>query len=159
MGALMRATRVEVEALVAGDPSWWPGFCGAIAEKGEAALKEEKESRGWSWGALWKWIVQDEARYREYMQALEAHVQMLALETVPIADGDGDAKLRVDTRFKLAGKVDRARWGDKVAMDAGGVLLVDAGLVGFASALLEKMQEKRVERIIDADPDPDPDKI
>lgn len=84
--------------------------------------------RGWAWGALWRWIVGDEARYRDYMQALEAYVQGLALETITIADGSEDAKLRVDTRFKLAGKVDAGRWGDKAAVGGGGVKVV---LVNF----------------------------
>lgn len=134
MGALMRATRKEIAELVAGDADWWPNFCGALAEKGRGALKDEITQRGWSWGALWGWIVGDVERYREYMKALEAHVQMLALETVGIADGyqdkDGveDAKLRVATRFKLAEKVDSARWGDKAAGGGGGVKVV---LVNF----------------------------
>ena len=118
-------------------------------------MREERDLRGWSWGALWKWIVEDEGRYREYMGALEAHMQMLALETVGIADGEGEAadkKVRIDTRFRLAGKVDRARWGDRVSMDGGGVVVLDAGLVGFAGALLERLSAppQRLEKVVES---------
>ena len=150
MGALARATRVEIVELVAGDVEWWPLFCGRIAEGGQAALKAERDMRGWSWGALWGWIVADEGRYRQYMQALEAYVQDKALETVGIADGSGEAKLMVDTRFRLAGKVDRARWGEQVKVDAGGLVLIDAGLVGFAGALLDRLSAPK-ERVIEAE--------
>ena len=105
---------MEVQELHANDPSWWPTFCAEVAETGQYALKKERKLRGWSWGALWKWVVSDQERYSEYAKALEAYAQMLALETVGIADDSEDAKLRVDTRFKVAGKVDRVRWGDQV---------------------------------------------
>src|SRR5678816_586557 len=143
MGALTRATLSEIDELVAGDPSWWPGLCMKIAESGLAAAVEEKSQRGWAWGALWGWIVGDEARYGEYSRALEAYTQLKAHEAVGIADGVAEDKaavakatLRVNTRFRYAGKVDRVRWGDKVE-GGGTVVLVDAGLVGFAGALLE----------------------
>ena len=159
MGALARATKEEIKQLVNGDPEWWVGFCSSIAENGQKAIKEERDLRGWSWRALWSYIVADEVRYREYMQALEAYVQGLALETVGIADGAdaesvGAAKLQVDTRFKLAGKVDRARWGDKVAVDAGGVAVVDAGLVLAMGELLGRLQrpaERVIEHVADSD--------
>jgi len=146
---------MEVEELVRGDVEWWPGFCAALAEEGQAALVSETRMRGWSWGALWKWIVGDVTRYSEYMQALEAYVQAKGLETVGIADGAtaedvAVAKLQVDTRFKLAGKVDRARWGDKVAVDAGGVAVVDAGLVMAMGELLGRLSGQRAEKVIGA---------
>ena len=149
MGALMRATRVEIAELVAGDAEWGPLFCGRIAEGGQAALKAERDMRGWSWGALWGWIVADEGRYRDYMQALEAYVQEKALETVGIADGSGEAKLMVDTRFKLAGKVDRARWGESIKQDGSGVVVLDAGLVLEMGALLAKLGP--AQRVIEAE--------
>jgi len=154
MGALMRATREEVEELVRLDPEWWPGFCAALAERGQEALKEERDKRGWSWGALWKWIVGDVERYRDYMQALEAHVQMLVLETVGIADGASSedvavAKLKIDTRLKVAGKLDRERWGERVKVEAGSVVVLDAGLVGFAGALLERLSRPEERPVLD----------
>jgi hypothetical protein len=113
IGALMRATTFEIEELVAGDGAWWPGFLGRIAERGQEALKAERDERGWAWSALWAWIVADVRRYEAYTQALQAYVQDKALETVLIADGSGDADLRVGTRFKLAERVDPVRWGSR----------------------------------------------
>ena len=139
MGELRRRTRAELDALSEVDAGWWGGVCEALAEKGEVAMREERERRGWSWGALWRWIVEDEVRYTEYVQALEAHVQMLALETVGIADADGDAKLRVDTRFKLAGKVDRERWGERAVQMEKGAVLLDAGLLGTMVEMLGRL--------------------
>lgn len=128
MGALNRATMQEVDELVGGDPGWWPGFCGQIAENGQSAIKTERDMRGWSWSALWEWIIKDEVRYRDYMRALEAYVQDKALETIDIADGSEDAKLRVDTRFRLAGKVDRPRWGEQEPKAALPVVTINIGI-------------------------------
>ena len=111
---LNRATFEEAEELANHKAFWWEEFCASIAEHGQEAIRAEVKKRKWSWGGLWKWISVNEERNRDYQRALEAHVQLLALETVPIADRSEDAKLQVDTRFKLAGKVDRARWGDNV---------------------------------------------
>ena len=141
MGAIARATFAEVEDLVGGDPEWWNGFCGRVSEGGQAAIKEERELRGWSAGALWQWIVRDDGRYREYQGALEAYVQGLALETISIADGADEeavpkAKLQVETRLRVAGKVDRARWGEKV--DHIGVMLDPL------SELLREISERKM---------------
>lgn len=141
MGALNRATVREVSELVASDPTWWPGFCAGIAEKGQLALREERDMRGWSWGALWKWIVSDEKLYGEYMQALEAYAQDKALETVSIADdldpadvaGVSKGKVQIETRFRLAGKVDRARWGEKV--EVSGKVEHRHSLIGILSGM------------------------
>ena len=73
------------------------------------------------------------------MQALEAKANDLGWETIEIADGEGDAqdkKVRVETRFRLAGKVDRARWGEKV--DHIGVMLDPL------SEMLREISERRL---------------
>lgn len=119
MGALMRATRMEVEELAAGDPHWWPGLCAAVAEGGLKAALAEKDSRGWSWGALWRWIVEDADRYGEYTHALQAFTQLKSHERLDIVDAATPedvqvAKLRSETRRDFAAKVDRERWGEKV---------------------------------------------
>lgn len=94
-------------------------MCGDIAEGGLQAAVREKEMRGWAWGALWKWIVGDEKRYGEYMQALEAFTQLKAHERLAIVDAATPedvavAKLRSETRRDFAGKVDKGRWGEQV---------------------------------------------
>jgi hypothetical protein len=149
VGALTRATLAEVEELNAGDPMWWPVLCMEIAEKGVEAIYAEKAKRVWAWGALWGWIVGDEKREAEFNRAREAYANLKAMETVAIAenatpDNVGVAKLRVDTNFRFAAKVDRPRWGEKVEM-SGGVVVMDAGLVGMAGALLSQMRLARPE--------------
>ena len=144
MGYLKRMTLKEVQELYETDAGWWEGFCASVAEGGHKALKAERDMRGWSWGALWKWIRDDEGRRKEYEDALEAYAQDLALETVGIADGVEDAalgRLRVETRFKVAGKLDRERWGDKVQAGGGvGLPLADAALIGFAGEMLKRIR-------------------
>ena len=161
MGALARATKSEIEELVAGDPQWWIEFCGAVAEGGQAAIKAERELRGWSWGALWGWIVGDVERYRDYTRSLEAYVQERALETIGIADKTEDHKLRVDTRFRLAGKVDRVRWGDQVqhtvVVDSFGEMLKRVSERKLAA--LRQGQEPRVIEHMAAEPADSEDEI
>lgn len=150
MGALKRATVREVEELVVGDPTWWPGFCASIAEEGQVALRKERDSRNWSWGALWRWIVEDEKRYREYMQALEAYAQDKALETVQIADdldtedvaAVAKGKVQIETRFRVAGKIDRPRWGDKV--EVSGKVEHRHSLIGILSGMSGDAEDAHV---------------
>ena len=145
MGALMKATVREVEELVEGDPQWWPSFCMKVAERGIDAFYEEKALHGWAWGALWGWANADEGRERQWKRALEAYGNLKALETVKIAEMSSVenvsvSKLRVDTNFRFAGKVDRLRWGDKVEVNAG-TAVMDAALVGLAVGLLERVKQ------------------
>jgi hypothetical protein len=146
---------MEVEELVRGDAEWWPGFCAALAEDGQGALQAETRQRGWSWGALWKFIVDSPEVRRDYQSALEAYSQDKALETVGIADGASAeevavAKLRVETRFKLAGKVDRGRWGDQVtvqhSVDDFGEMLRRVSERGLAR--IKESQAPMLERVV-----------
>lgn len=109
-------------------------------------MREERDSRGWSWGALWRWVQEDAKRAGEYQAALEAYAQDLALETVGISDGAvpddvGVAKLRVETRFKLAGKVDRSRWGDQVQHNV---------VVDSFGEMLRRVSERKLAALRDA---------
>jgi hypothetical protein len=135
MGVLARYTRSEIERRVASDPRGWPELGARVAEHGSRALQDERRERGWSWGALWAWLTEDEERYREYRRALEGYAQMRMLETVPIADESGDARLRVETRFKFAERADPARWSVKGGGEGGAVKVV---LVNF------RLQDGRV---------------
>lgn len=73
------------------------------------------------YGRLAEWLIEDRERSEQYNQALAIWVDSLAHESVKIAD-DGGAeagkvqrdKLRIDTRLKLAGKLNRPRYGDAV---------------------------------------------
>lgn len=154
MGALTRATRNEIDELAAGDPSWWPGILGRVAEFGVLALRDEASARGWAWSATWAWVVGDAERFDRFEEALRACALLMGWETMQIADGVNEDKaavakatLRVNTRFKLAGKVDKERWGDKVQVEQAGPAW-DTGLADFAVALLDRVGGR--ERVVEA---------
>ena len=78
---------------------------------------------------LKRWIDADPERLAEYTAGLEAMADELAMDTLEEARGAnpetvGVAKLRVDTFFKMAGKLDSTRWGDKGGAGAGGITVV-----------------------------------
>ncbi len=140
-------TLAEVGELSLDNPSWWPKMCEGVAENGLKALTKEAKKRGWSWGAVWGWIVADEKRYLDYQRALEAFTQVKYHETLDIADdapetkvGVSKAALRIGTRKDFTSKVDRARWGEVKRTETSQVLVVDAGLLGSASELLTKIR-------------------
>ncbi len=143
MGALSRATRVEIVELVAGDPQWWSGFCAKVVEVGPlVAIREERELRGWAEGAFRQWLRADEGRYAEFEAAMRDHADIMGWQTKEVAFGEGepaDKKVKIDTLFKLAGKVNRPAWGESIKQDGGGVVVLDAGLVLEMGALLAKL--------------------
>jgi hypothetical protein len=65
------------------------------------------------YGRLAEWLIEDRERSEQYNQALQIWSDSLAQESVKIADGGtepGDVqrdKLRIDTRLKLASKLNR----------------------------------------------------
>jgi hypothetical protein len=70
---------------------------------------------------LMRWLKADPERYAEYEAGLEAMADELAMDTLDevaaaTSETVGVAKLRTDTYFKFAGKLDAARWGDKAGM-------------------------------------------
>ncbi len=86
-----------------------------------------------------------------YDAALKVRAADLALEALEISDGGaveevGRDKLRVDTRLKLAGKWDRARYGEAVKVDVSRPAPEDDKVVSFAAALIERISERRGER-------------
>ena len=119
-------------------------------------LKEIAKAWGLPVGRFTEWVLMKHEGM--YDAALKVRADQLAHEALERADGAdaesvGPAKLQVDTRLKLAGKWDRARYGEVVKVDRTITVTADAGLVGFASALLEKLHAPRAERIIDASDD------
>ncbi len=95
-------------------------ICQRVAE-GER-LKEICKSRGWPYSRVALWVAETEAVAKAYEQALRLGGDALAMETVSLADGAqpetvGVAKLQVDTRFKLAGKLYRERYGEVVRQE------------------------------------------
>lgn len=70
---------------------------------------------------LMRWLKADPDRYAEYEAGLEAMADELAMDTLDevaaaTSETVGVAKLRTDTYFKFAGKLDASRWGDKAGM-------------------------------------------
>jgi hypothetical protein len=152
MGALMRATKREVEELSRGDPEWWPSILAHIADKGN--LSEIVAQSNWSWGALWSWIQADETRVAEYDAALKARAQMFAFE----AAGDIDAatmedvplrKFKVEAKLRIAGKWDRGRYGESSELKHSGTVgmnlmavLASLPRAGSDTAIAEKVVEE-----------------
>ncbi len=81
-------------------------------------LVEIAQAEGLLYSVLWNWLKDVPERLEKYRDALKGYGDLLIAETVGIADGSGDPKLMVDTRFKVAGKVDKKMWGEE--KDAGG---------------------------------------
>lgn len=112
----MRATRSELEALDA-DPSWWSHQLDVIRDQGspEQLIGES----AWSYGAFIGWVRSDESRSAAYDKALRDYGHRVGMAVVPLADGAtpetvGVVKLQTDVRLKVAGKLSRERWGEKV---------------------------------------------
>lgn len=145
LGQLARATKREVEGLAKGDPEWWPGVLAHIADGGR--LGEVANQSAWSWGALWAWIQADEGRTAQYDAALKARAQMLAFEALEVVDGAdpdtvGVAKLRSETRLRVAGKWDRGRYGDSSEVKHSGA--IGMNLMAVLASLPRAGAEKEV---------------
>ena len=83
-------------------------------------LKAICRSRGWPYARVATWVAEDEGRVKAYEAASRIWVDGLARETVAIADKAEDvpaAKLKVDTRFRIAGKLHREVYGEVVRQE------------------------------------------
>lgn len=91
-------------------------FVGALPrEEGERVPRWWEVCRefGMSHGGVMIWISQDADRVMKFEQALRLRVRMMEEEALEIADEDGDARVRIDTRFRVAKVWDRERHGDR----------------------------------------------
>ena len=138
MGLRNRQTR---EALAKLDEEEFAAFLDDVSDMG---LTKACEARVWTVGATLNWIRDDEGRLAWYEGALRTKSEALAHETLEIADASDEPKLRIDTRFKIAGKWDRARYGETVKVEHAGTVKVDAGLVMAMGELLERAVNGRV---------------
>ena len=98
-------------------------LCGRVSN-GEAP-HEVAQSMGMPWHVFRRWMEADPKRMDEMALAKRCYAEKLAwdsisevvsadIETVPLA------KLRSDKYEKMAGKMDRGTWGDKVDGNGGG---------------------------------------
>lgn len=99
-----------------GVPENWSMLMQRVA-MGET-LREVCEGQGIAYSLVAKHIAGTPTLKAEYDAALQIWADALAQETVGIADGAtpetvGPAKLQVDTRLKVAGKLYRERYGEQ----------------------------------------------
>lgn len=112
-------------------------------------------ARSWDvpYGKLAEWITEDRERVERYSAALRIWADSLAQECVAISDEQGEVvnengkvfdpdvardKLRIDTRLKLAGKLDRARYGDQTELKHTGSVSLVAVLSSMPRGVIEK---------------------
>lgn len=110
MGIRNRQTR---EALKNVDEDEFTAFLDDVSDMG---LTKACEARVWTVGATLNWIKDDDGRLEWYLNALKVKSEVLAHETLDIADGSREPKLQIDTRFKVAAKWHRERYGDQVTI-------------------------------------------
>lgn len=115
------------------------------------------------YGRMLAWLMADAKRYAVYERALEVRAHELIGEVVDIADGEAfpqEKRVRIDTRFRVAEAHAAEKYGKKMQLQAPAGALLDAGLVGTAVALLEKLSQSRSGvqgREIDVTPSDDDD--
>lgn len=122
-------------------------FAAFLDDVTEIGFKAACEQRLWTQGAVLNWLRASDERWAAYDGALKGKSEVMAHETLVIADESEDAKLRVDTRLKVAGKWHRDRYGERVQVEKSVTVGVDAGLIGFAGALLERLG-RREEKVV-----------
>lgn len=98
--------------------TWWHDIFDRIA-CGES-VRAIVDNYFVQYGMLLRVIGEDDDLEREYARALEIAADVHAHAVIGIADDTeadvSDRKLRIDTRFKLAGKWHRARYGDTLTV-------------------------------------------
>ena len=85
-------------------------------------LKRICRERGWPYSVVAGWVVEREGVVKALQAARKMWAEDLATETVSIADETDPsepgavphAKHRTEVRFKLAGFLDREKWGEQV---------------------------------------------
>jgi hypothetical protein len=121
-----RQSRVILRDLES-DPDWWPTVLDRVA----AGEPFQRVLRDWlvTWGAARQWLKANPSCAEDLAEAERCFAEGIAYETLKIADGQAPVglepdvqrdRLRVAGRQWLAGKVDRARFGD-AAQQGGGV--------------------------------------
>ncbi len=117
------------------------------------------------YGRLAQWVVEDAERTAQYEGALRIWADALAQEAVAIADEQGAVekegggtydpdvgrdKLRIDTRLKIASKLYRDRYGEKVQVQHQSAPAADTALLSSMGDLL-RLVARPAPRVIDAE--------
>lgn len=116
------------------------------------------------YGLLWAWISADGAKLQRYYEAQRGVAEYYVSETIAIADDglndtytddkgnvrvDGDviqrSKLRIDTRFKVAAKWNRERYGEADAALGAGLENLAAVLTRISERKHRAMREPEIE--------------
>jgi hypothetical protein len=96
-------------------------------------------------GRVLGWILGDEARTGAYLRALEVASHALVGECVGIADGAeaetvGVAKLRIDTRWRVAAAHSKALYGESKGGGGGNKVVVVVNRTGSSDSPSDKIE-------------------
>lgn len=122
---------LDEQIAVHGEDGFEKIVCGKVID-GDS-LQVICEEYGMMYSVMWEWIRDNNDRYEKYKDALKGRSDALMSDVVRIADDSGDAKLMVDTRFKLASKLDVGRFGDSSKVEVSGSM----SLIGLLASLKE----------------------
>ena len=112
------------------------------------------------YGRLAAWICEDVERTASYEQALRIWVDSLAQETIDLADNAEEtkvaiakARIQIDTRIRLAERLNRERYGPSLKVERPVVVEPNAGLLQEARELLRLVvrRELPAPRVIEAE--------
>lgn len=105
-------------------------FCSLVSEEGDP-VRLAREVFGVPWWVMRKWIEGDAGRVADYEMARKAYADKLMYDSIKEVVGAEVetvqlAKLRADRFDRVAGKMDRASWGDGnvVGGGFGGITIV-----------------------------------
>ena len=100
-------------------------------------------------GAFIEWFTTEHAGvYDAALKVVAADLAVKAMQAALDATPEdvAVAKLQAETALKIAARFDRARYGDQSVSVKNAVIVADAGLLGTASELLERLAGPRVEK-------------
>ena len=138
-------TPARVFAMLTVEDKEWP----------QASLRSVAKKLGAPRGAFVEWFTTEHAAiYDAALKVVAADLAVTAMQAALDATPEdvAVAKLQADTALKIAGRFDRARYGDQSVSVKNAVIVADAGLVGDATALLERLSGPK-ERVVEGEHD------
>jgi hypothetical protein len=115
---------------------------GGEEEWPKATLPRLAKRWGMPKGAFVEWFTTEHAGvYEAALKVIAADLAVKAMEAAIEATPEDVAvrRLQAETAMKLASRFDRARYGEDRGRDTATVVIADAGLLGEAGALLERL--------------------